>query len=364
MRKTKTIGLRALLLVIAALTAVSVLSACDFFGGSPTVIELPPPELPAFNPSRRRPPDEPSQTPSESANSIESAEPSPVYPKVAFIPQSLDDQSQYTIWQELFQLAPGLDIEISVYDGQNSPETQFRAITTAIASGYDAILLSPVHVESALPAIRRAVEEGIAVGMLLYDLPRADQRLRSFYIGFDDFMGAEQAGLFVTENFPDGAGFVEIGGLQDSREQIERHDGFRAGIYGADPPIVEIASRNTPVGWSEHEALAIIRDFITRYRVSIDIVFCQWDVAAAAVMDTFQTYGIGDIYVIAFGGFGDFDPEQLGENAIAVLRNYAEMAAVAIEYISTILQGGVAPTQTIVPMEIIRFETYENAEQE
>ena len=363
MKKTNSICYKILLTMIAVLFAVSILSACDFFGGSPTVIELPAAERPVPNPSRRRA--NPSQ--SESANSDEygeTEEQSETYPKVAFIPQTIDDPSQNLIWQELFRLALGFDIEISLYDGQNNPEAQFRAITTAIAGGYDFILLNPIHPESALPAIRRAVEEGIAVGMFLNDLPRADQRLRSFYIGFDDFMGAQQAGLFVAENFQSGAGFVEIGGLQDSREQLDRHDGFRAGIYGADPPIEEIASRNTPIGWSEHEALAIIRDFITRYRASIDIVFCQWDVAAMAVMETFQIYGISDVYVIGFGGFGELDPTLLGENTIAITKNYSKIAALAIEHINTILQGGTPPPQTIVPMEIIRFETYENTEPE
>ena len=361
MRKTKTTDFKFLFTVIAVLFAVSVLPACDFFGGSPTVIELPPSEMPAFNPNRRR---EPIREASGSTDSNESAGQGSNYPKVAFITQSIDDQSQYFIWRELSMLAPGFDFEISLYDGENSPEVQFRAITTVIAGGYDIILLNPVHAESALPAIRRAVEEGIYVGMLLNDLPSESRRLRSFYIGFDDFMGAEQAGLFVAENFPNGAGFAEIGGLQESREQLDRRDGFRAGIFGADSPIEEIASRNTPVGWSEHEALAIIRDFITRYRASIDIVFCHWEVAAAAVMKTFQTYGIDDIYVIGFGGFGDFDSALLGENAIAVSRNYAEMAAVALEYANNILHGESVPSRTIVPMEIIRFELDENIEPE
>ena len=347
--------------MLAALFAVSVMSACDFFGGSPTVIELQPGERPATNPGRRR---ETNPSLSEPADSYQPDEQSETYPKVAFIPQTIDDHFQYLIWQELSRLAPGFDIEITLYDGQSSPEVQFRAITTAIAEGYDIILLDPIHAGSALPALSRAVEEGIAVGMLLNDLPGEYQRLRSFYIGFDDFLGAQQAGLFVAENFPNGAGFVEIGGLQDSREQIDRHDGFRAGIYGADPPITEIASRNTPVGWSEHEALAIIRDFITRYRASIDIVFCHWDIAAAAVMGTFQTYGISNVYVVGFGGFGDLDPTLFGQHTISVTRNYTEMAAVAIGYVNTILQGGTAPPQTTIPMEIIILETYEYTGQE
>ena len=351
-------GYRSVVAMFAVLFAVLMFSACGFFGGSTTVIEIPPPQMPVFEPNRHREP-QPAQTEPEPANPDESAGQGRSYPKAAFIAQSLEDSSQYHIWQELSAIAPDFGIEVSLYDGQNNPEVQFHAITAAIAGGYDIILLIPVHAESALPAIRRAVEEGISVGMLFEDLPRAAQRLRSFYIGFDDFMGAEQAGLFVAENFPNGAGFAEIGGLQDSHEQIERHDGFREGISGADPPIVEIASRNTPIGWSQHEALAIIRDFITRYRASIDIVFCQWDIAAAAVIETFGVYGINDIYVIGFGGFGDLDPTQLGENAIAVLRDYSQMAAVTLNHANRILQGGSVPSRTIVPMEIIRFEAEE-----
>ena len=162
--------------------------------------------------------------------------------------------------------------------------------------------------------------------------------------------------------FPEGAGFAEVGGLEGSTEQLDRRDGFRAGIYGADPPIVQIVSRNTPIGWSEHEALAIIRDFLTRNRAAIDIIFCHWDVASAAVMETFQIYGIDDIYVVAFGGFGDFDSALLGENAIAVNRDYTKLASLALEYSYTLVHGGYVPPTSIVPMEIIRFESAQQEE--
>ena len=341
---------RVIVTATAVFFAVIMLSGCDIFAGETRVIEVPARQEAQQAPQRE-------QRPAQAAEPTEPEEPPVILPKAAFIAASLDDGSQLFLAQEFLRFSSDFDIQVSVYDGELCPETQFYAITNAIAERYDIIILYPVHAESATPAIRRAFEEGIHIGVLFEDLSGNSQRLRRFYIGFDDFMGAEQAGLYVAENFPEGAGFAEVGGFEGSIEQLDRRDGFRAGIYGADPPIVQVASRNTPIGWSEHEALAIVRDFLTRYRARIDIIFCHWDVASAAVMETFQTYGIDDIYVVAFGGFGDFESALLGENAIAVTRDYTQMAYLALEYSNLLLHGGFVPPISIVPMEIIRFES-------
>ncbi|MDR0498092.1 MAG: substrate-binding domain-containing protein, partial [Treponema sp.] len=132
--------------------------------------------------------------------------------RAAFVTQAMSNESQAFSWKEFQRLAPQYEFSMRMFAGENEPAVEVAGIEQAIAERYDAIFINPSSIESIIPAITRAKQAGIIVGMFSSLLPPEYQHLMDFFCGSDDFLGGEQAGKFVSENFPGGANFVEVGG--------------------------------------------------------------------------------------------------------------------------------------------------------
>lgn len=91
----------------------------------------------------------------------------------------------------------GVDIELKVFDAKDDPSLQTTQIETAIAEGFDALVVNPVHVEAIQPALRKAKEAGIPV--ITTDRDVADPTLRVVFIGTDNVAGAEQAAKMLIK---------------------------------------------------------------------------------------------------------------------------------------------------------------------
>ena len=278
--------------------------------------------------------------------------------RAAFVTQAMSNESQAFSWREFQRLAPEFGFEMHVFAGENEPAVEVAGIEQAIAEGYDAIFVNPSSIEAVIPALMQAQEAGIIVGMFSSELPDEFRHLRHFMVGSDDFMGGQQAGEFVSQAFPDGANFVEVGGQAGHDAQIRRRDGFRAGI--ADN-IIELDSQNAPTGWNTHEALAIMEDFIVRFGDQIDIVFCHWDNGASGVIEALQNAGMYDVFVIGVdGNRTGYAQVRAGTQALSVGQSFTNMVIQSLENARTILEGGTAPEFNVIPLDMVTIETIDN----
>jgi ABC-type sugar transport system substrate-binding protein len=281
--------------------------------------------------------------------------------RAAFITRNISDDAQYFTWREFERLAYDFGFEVSLYAGEYEPEVEFNGIVTAISEGYDAIFINPSYAEAVLPALTRAREVGIVVGMLVNDLPPEHQDERDFFIGTDYFEAAKLAGRFVVENFPYGANFVEVGGPADENMMLELHYGFREGIADENVQITEIGSQNTPTGWNVFEAFALTRDFITRFEEEIDIVFTHWDEGATGVIEALQMSDVDSVFVIGIGGSrAGFEQVRAGTQLLSVGKNYTDMAALSLENARTLLDGGTVSEINIIHMNLITIDTIDD----
>jgi len=270
----------------------------------------------------------------------------------AFITQAMSNESQAFSWAEFQRLAPDFGFTMQMFAGENEPAVEVAGIRTAIAEGYDAIFINPSSIESIIPALMEAKEAGLVIGMFSSELPEASQHLRDFFCGTDDFMGGEQAGKFVVQNFPGGANFVEVGGQAGHDAQIKRHDGFRAGIAGSN--IVELDSQNAPTGWNTHEAMTIMENFITRHGDLIDVVFCHWDNGASGVIEALQNQGMHDVFVIGVdGNRTGYAQVADGTQHLSVGQNFTEMVRKSLENARTMLDGGSVPAVNHIPLDMV-----------
>jgi len=274
--------------------------------------------------------------------------------RAMFITQAMSNPSQAFSWKEFQRLMGDFNIEMTQRSGENEVAVEIAGIEEAIDEGYDVIFINPSNIDAVIPALTRASEAGIIIGMFSSELPEEHQNIRDFFCGSDDFEGGKLAGQFVSERFPNGANFVEVGGQAGHDAQIKRHDGFRAGIAAN---IIELGSQNCPGGWNAHEARAIMEDFLVQFGDDIDIVWCHWDNGASAVIEAAQAAGRNDIFIIGVDGNSTgYQQVKDGTQALSVGQSFTNMARQSLQNARTMLDGGTVPAVNIIPMDMVTIE--------
>ena len=274
--------------------------------------------------------------------------------RAMFITQAMSNPSQAFSWKEFQRQMGDFNIDMIQVSGENEVAVEIAGIEQAIAEGFDVIFINPSNIDAVIPALTRANEAGIIIGMFSSELPEEHQSIRHFFCGSDDFEGGKLAGQFVSERFPDGANFVEVGGQAGHDAQIKRHDGFRAGIAAN---IIELGSQNCPGGWNAHEARAIMEDFLIQFGDQIDIVWCHWDNGASAVIEAAQAAGRDDIFIIGVDGNSTGYQQVLdGTQALSVGQSFTNMARKSLENARIMLDGGSVPAVNIIPMDMVTTE--------
>jgi len=259
--------------------------------------------------------------------------------------------------KEFERIAPEYSFELITHFQYCESRVTVANIEQAIAEGNDAIFINPMDLWAILPSLEKAKEAGLVVGIFSSELPPEYRHLRDFWVGSDDFEGGKQAGEFVVAAFPNGANFVEVGGLDGHDAQIQRAAGFREAITGSN--IVELGSQNVSTGWHAHEAMAIMEEFIATHGAQIDIVFCHWDNGATGVIEALHAAGMYDIRVIGIdGNSAGYQQVKDGRQWLSVGQSFANTAIKALENATIILEGGtVAEDVHTIPWDMITLET-------
>ena len=274
--------------------------------------------------------------------------------KGMLITQSMANASQAFLWAEFQRLEADYGFEMSLAAGQNEVAVEIAGIERAITEGYDAIFLNPSDIEPMIPVITRAKEAGIVVGMVNTEIGEENSDKISFFAGTDDLLGAQQAGEFVNAAFPDGANFVEVGGMAGHMAERLRAQGFRDTINAN---IIELGAQSCPTGWEGHEAMAIMEDFIVQFGDQIDIVFCHWDNGASSIIEALHAAGMYDVFIIGVDGNATgYNQVKEGTQALSVGQSITAMADYSLSLARTILQGGTVPLRTMIPWDMVTID--------
>jgi len=272
-----------------------------------------------------------------------------------FITQSLTNASQAFSASEFERLMGNHNIELSIAGGD--VDDNIASIERAIADNMDVIFINPNDIEAVVPALARAREAGIIVGLFSSQPPRPDYPF-DFFAGSDDVLGGIQAGEFVSTQFPNGANFVEVGGQAGHIAATSRHDGFRMGIAAN---IIELDSQFVPGPWVAAEARAIMEDFLVMYGDQIDIVWCHWDHGAGGVIEAVQAAGIDptSIFIIGYDGNSTgYQQVQDGLQALSVGQSFTNMALESLKMARIMLDGGtIADPINWVPVDMVTRDT-------
>jgi ABC-type sugar transport system substrate-binding protein len=245
-----------------------------------------------------------------------------------------------------------------MFAGENEPAVEVAGIEQAIAERMNAIFVNPTNLEAVIPAITRAKNAGMVVGMFSSQMPPQYQHLMTFFVGSDDFLGGQQAGQFLSQRFPGGGNAVEVGGQAGHVAQINRRDGFRAGI-AANINILD--SQNAPTGWNTHEAMAIMEDFIVRFGNRINFVFCHWDNGATGVIQALQNANMRDVFVIGVdGNRTGYAQVRAGTQGLSVGQSFTNMAMQSLSNAKNALDGFNVPVINFIPLDMVTRDTIDS----
>jgi len=341
------------LAVLMAMALTATLAAC--FGSSGNDIPKPQNDTAAASVGLSSDPVRPKPVVEKEQEKVKKHSDGSAY-KAVFVTQSMSNPSQNFSWNEFKRLMGNYGFDMIQISGESEPQVEVAGIEQAIAEGFDAIFCNPSDPNAAIPALKRAREAGIVVGMFSSLLPDGNDDAFDFFVGSDDYLGGILAGEFVSARFPNGANFVEVGGQAGHDAQVKRAAGFRAGIA---PNIIELDSQNCPGGWNGHEALSIMEDFLVRHGDNIDIVWCHWDNGASSVIEAIEAAGMtanadNGIFVIGVDGNSTGYKQVLdGVQALSVGQSFTKMAEKSLENAKKMLEGATVDRINIIPMDMV-----------
>ncbi|TFG62688.1 MAG: hypothetical protein E4H36_07415 [Spirochaetales bacterium] len=120
-------------------------------------------------------------------------------------------------------VAAKLGVKIIFVDAQNDSAKQAAAVEGFIAQKVNGILISPMTVDSLVPAIEAAVKAGIPVATVDR---KANTDKVLVHVGADNVEGGRAAARFIIEKLGGKGSVIELEGTTGSSPAIDRKKGF------------------------------------------------------------------------------------------------------------------------------------------
>jgi len=294
-------------------------------------------------------------TPAESRHPAEFGETS----RAVFITQGLYNDSQAFSWKEFQRFCNEYGFEMAVFDIEsNGIQQEELAINHCIEQGYEVIFINPNDRQGIVPALMKAHEAGIIIGMFSQDLLPEDQQHRHFFAGVDYNRAGEIAGQALVERFPNGARVVEVGGQTGHNAQIKYHEGFRKALENTNIELLDSQSCND---WLVSDAIVNTKYLINKYGDEIDGVFVHWDKGATGVIQTLHNAGMYDVFVVGVdGNRTGYQQVTDGTQAVSIGVNFSNMAVMSMDLARRMINGETVPAINFAAFDVITLKTIGN----
>lgn len=249
------------------------------------------------------------------------------------------------------------NMKVTQFDGKGDTATQVQQVESAIAQGFDAIILDPVDPNGLAPACKKAIAAGIPIATFSSDLPAANEADRTFCVTADDYQAGVIAGEAFMKQFPDGATIVEVGGMAGYDAAIKRHDGFRKTIEGSN---IKVLDYQTCTAWDANQAMNIMQDFIVKYGDQIQGVYCHWDGGLTGCVTAMTAAKIDatKIFSVAVDGNKDgFKNVTEGVQALSIMQNFDKMTNICEQNLVKVLNGEKVDSTTMPAWDFVTKDT-------
>lgn len=267
---------------------------------------------------------------------------------IAWVASDMSDENLAYTTRVMEDYCAEKGIKLLTFDGKANAQTQANFMSNAISQNVDAIIIDTIDTAALGTTLMEVKEAGIIMGTVISDVDEMYQEYRDFYVGLDDNIAGEIAGGLFIEQFKDKdeAKVVCVEGATGSSPQIRRHDGFAAGIEGAN---INVIDSKTCSAWSIPDAMTIAEDFLTKYGSDLDGIFCHWDNGGTGVREALKAAGFnpGDVFMVTVDGcYAGFDLIRDGWSYASVMQDSTKIAQLGIDYVIQLSEGGTVPSIT------------------
>jgi ABC-type sugar transport system substrate-binding protein len=246
----------------------------------------------------------------------------------------------------------GVTIDVLSVPTEQDTEQQLNQLQTALAQGYDAIMVSPITPANLIPALVAANQAGIPIINVDERVDpaaaeAAGAKLTSV-IASDNRDAGARAAQYMIDNIPDGGKVAIIEGKAGNQSGLDRKEGFQEAIEAAGN--FEIVA-SQPADWDQQRALDAATNIL---QANPDLVgfYAANDTMALGVVEAARAAGKLDQAVIIGT---DAIPAalaavQAGDMEGTVAQFPAEEARIATSLAILALQGH--PVEGFIPSPI------------
>lgn len=239
--------------------------------------------------------------------------------------------------------AAELGATIAFADGQNDAAKQTADIEGFISRGVDAILISPITVDSQVPVMERAMEAGIPVASV-------DRKANTdnilVHVGADNVAGGRAAARYIIEQLGGSGRVIELEGTPGASAAIDRSTGFNEVMDESDVEI--IASQ--PAGFNRAEGQTVMENLI-QSNPDFDAVFGANDEMIIGAIEAMRGSGVNveDIVTVGFDATPDaFSYIEDGLLDATVDQFPGDQAGQALQYLVDYIKNGTEPENDVV----------------
>lgn len=248
-----------------------------------------------------------------------------------------------TMRDQAEEAAAELGARIVFADGQNDSAKQTADIEGFISRGVDAILISPITVDSQVPVMERAMEAGIPVASV-------DRKANTdnilVHVGADNVEGGRAAARYIIEQLGGSGRVIELEGTPGASAAIDRSTGFNEVMDESDVEI--IASQ--PADFNRAEAQTVMENLI-QSNPDFDAVFGANDEMIIGAIEAMRGSGIEveDIVTVGFDATPDaFSYIEDGLLDATVDQFPGDQAGQALQYLVDYINNGTEPEDDVV----------------
>ena len=237
--------------------------------------------------------------------------------------------------------AAKLGATIVFADAQNDSSKQAADVENFVAQGVQAILISPMTVDSLVPAIEAAVKAGIPVATVDR---KANTDAVLVHVGADNVQGGRAAAKFIIDKLGNKGSVIELEGTPGASAANDRKAGFDEVIKKSNVKL--LVSQTANFGRSEGQN--VMESLIQKYP-KFDAVFGANDEMIIGAVEAMSAAGIKDKVTIGFDATPDaFQYMKEGKLNATIDQFPGKQAGDALKYLVDYVKDKKKPAKQVV----------------
>ena len=249
-----------------------------------------------------------------------------------------------TMKNDFDQMAAKLGVEVIYVDAQNDSSKQVAAVEGFISQKVDGMLISPMTVDSIVPAIEESVKAGIPV-VTVDRKANTDKVL--VHVGADNVEGGRAAARYMVKQLNGKGNIIELEGTPGASPAIDRKKGFDE-VIAQNPGIKILVSQTAQ--FDRAKGHDVMENLMQAYP-NFDGVFGANDEMIIGAIEAMSAAG-KDLSKIVTGGY-DATPDAFayikqGKLGATIDQFPGKQAAQALNYLVDYIKTKKMPPQNVV----------------